>query len=306
MRMNQASITITKRSIASLKPYPGNARTHSKQQIRQIARSIERFGFTNPVLIGDDGEIIAGHGRVAAAKSLGWQAVPTIALAHLDPAERRAYVLADNKLALGAGWDREILAIELQVLAGLEFDVELTGFSLSEIDLAAEATGRVGRERSDPEQARPESGPETAVTRHGETWLLDRHGALRGNLRKRAAFAAPAGDGPFPEGTIAVLVTDPQCCDAIVREWEQRTRRRATLARTGATFEDMARKSSPSGGGGPLQAGRRGPERADLTGPLRLPRNKSGVGASPKGGGLDRDPGSADCASGHRLAAERD
>ena len=103
-------------SIALLKPYPGNARTHSKKQIKQIARSIERFGFTNPVLVSDDGEIIAGHGRVEAAKLLGRKSVPTLALSHLSATERRAYVLADNKLALNAGWDKEILAIELQAL----------------------------------------------------------------------------------------------------------------------------------------------------------------------------------------------
>lgn len=223
---------VTERPIAALKPYPGNARTHSKQQIRQIARSIERFGFTNPVLVGEDGEIIAGHGRVAAAKSLGWETVPTIALAHLDPAERRAYVMADNKLALNAGWDREVLAVELQVLAGLEFDLELTGFSLAEIDLLAGAEDSPDREPC----VQADSANATAVTRHGETWLLDRHGALRGNLRKRAEFGAAP-----PAGTVALLVTDPKCGEALVREWQQRTGRTATLARTGATFADLAR-----------------------------------------------------------------
>ncbi len=89
--------------IAGLRPYPGNARTHSKKQIRQIAASIERFGFTNPVLISDDGEIVAGHGRVEAAKLLGRESVPALRLSHLSAAQRRAYVIADNKLALNAG-----------------------------------------------------------------------------------------------------------------------------------------------------------------------------------------------------------
>lgn len=133
--MNGASPQVAERSISSLKPFAGNARTHSKQQVKQIARSIERFGFTNPVLISDDGEIVAGHGRVEAARLLGWKTVPTIALSHLSETERRAYVIADNKLALNAGWDKEILAIELQALVDLDFDVELTGFSLAEIDL---------------------------------------------------------------------------------------------------------------------------------------------------------------------------
>src|SRR5215210_1116930 len=121
--------------IASLRPYPGNARTHSKKQIRQIATSIERFGFTNPVLISDEGEIVAGHGRVEAAKLLGREQVPALRLSHLSAAQRRAYVLADNKLALNAGWDLEVLAIEMQALIDLDFDLEVTGFSLAEIDL---------------------------------------------------------------------------------------------------------------------------------------------------------------------------
>src|SRR5258707_15872736 len=102
--------------VTSLRRHQGNARTHSKKQVRQIADSIRHFGFTNPVLIGEDGEIIAGHGRVEAAKLLGMDSVPTVRLAHLNGAQRRAYVLADNKLALNAGWDRELLAIELQGL----------------------------------------------------------------------------------------------------------------------------------------------------------------------------------------------
>ncbi|HSR00472.1 MAG TPA: ParB/Srx family N-terminal domain-containing protein, partial [Sphingomicrobium sp.] len=97
---------LVEREIAALRPYSRNARTHSRKQLKQIAASIERFGFTNPVLVSDDGEIIAGHGRVEAAKLLGITSVPTLALSHLSEAERRAYVLADNKLALNAGWDK--------------------------------------------------------------------------------------------------------------------------------------------------------------------------------------------------------
>ena len=116
-------------SVQSLMPYPRNARRHSRAQIKQIAASIERFGLNNPVLIADDGGIIAGHGRVAAAKLLGIETVPAVRLSHLTEVERRAYVIADNKLALNAGWDREMLAIELQGLVDLDFEVELTGFS---------------------------------------------------------------------------------------------------------------------------------------------------------------------------------
>ena len=117
---------MTEQPIGTLRPHDGNARTHSKRQIRQIANSIERFGFTNPVLVADDNTILAGHGRVAAARLLGRTHVPTVRLSHLSAAERRAYVIADNKLALNAGWDQDLLAIELQALIDLEFDVELT------------------------------------------------------------------------------------------------------------------------------------------------------------------------------------
>jgi ParB-like chromosome segregation protein Spo0J len=165
-------------AIARLRPYRGNARTHSKKQIRQIADSIQRFGFTNPVLISDEDEIIAGHGRVEAAKLLGMQSVPTLRLSHLDASQRRAYVLADNKLALNAGWDREVLAIELQALVDLEFDVEITGFSVAEVELVIEEA----RESSpDPEHGAdntvpPLTDPVSAVTRFGDLWLLGRRG----------------------------------------------------------------------------------------------------------------------------------
>ena len=105
-----------------LRHSPNNARTHSKKQLKQIAQSIERFGFVNPVLISDDFEIIAGHGRVEAAKILGLRQVPTVRLSNLAPADRRAYVIADNRLAELAGWDRDLLATELQGLLELQFD----------------------------------------------------------------------------------------------------------------------------------------------------------------------------------------
>jgi len=178
--------SIVERPINSLRPYARNARTHSKKQIQQIATSITRFGFTNPVLIADDGEIIAGHGRVEAAKQLGWATVPTLALSHLTEPERRAYVIADNKLALNAGWDKETLAIELQGLIDLDFEVELTGFSLAEIDLVLEEASDADPDQPDqPEDVVPtQSGP--PVTRQGDLWALGRHRLLCGDTRKAA------------------------------------------------------------------------------------------------------------------------
>jgi DNA modification methylase len=183
------SMTVGPMAITRLRPYRGNARTHSKKQIRQIADSIQKFGFTNPVLISDDGEIIAGHGRVAAARLLGLESVPTLRLSHLDAVQRRAYVLADNKLALNAGWDRELLAIELQALIDLEFDVDITGFSLAEIDLVLEEA----REASPACEAAgdaipPLADPVSAASRSGDLWLLGRHQLLCGDSRRRETF----------------------------------------------------------------------------------------------------------------------
>lgn len=179
---------VLERDIAALRPYVRNARTHSRKQIQQIARSIERFGFTNPVLVSDDGEIIAGHGRVEAARQLGWKAVPTLALSHLSPAERHAYVLADNKLALNAGWDREILAIELQALVDLEFDIEVTGFSLAEVDFALDEARDARPDSGDAEDDEVPAVCGEAVSFSGDIWLLGRHRLLCGDARDAEAM----------------------------------------------------------------------------------------------------------------------
>ena len=173
--MRQFSPAIDNVSVQSLKPYARNARRHSKAQIKQIAASIERFGFNNPVLIADDGGIVAGHGRVAAAKFLGIETVPAVRLSHLTEAERRAYVIADNKLALNAGWDREMLAIELQGLVDLDFEVEFTGFSLAEVDIVLDEARETAPDGADAsiEDTIPRyrhDGP--AVTQPGDLWML--------------------------------------------------------------------------------------------------------------------------------------
>src|ERR1700757_3418542 len=121
---------IVRRRCAALIPYARNARTHSDQQVALIAASIREFGFTNPVLIDEEDGIIAGHGRVLAAHLLDLDEVPCIVLAHLTPAQRRAYVLADNKLALNAGWDLEMLSLEIGELGEVGFDLSLTGFDV--------------------------------------------------------------------------------------------------------------------------------------------------------------------------------
>ena len=195
---------ISERAVTALRPYAHNARTHSKKQIKQIARSIERFGFTNPVLVSDQGEIIAGHGRVEAAKLLGWKKVPTIALSHLSEAERRAYVLADNKLALNAGWDSEILAIELQALVDLNFDVELTGFSLAEIDLVLDEANDADPDGVDAPEDEVSFACGRPVSRQGDLWLLGRHRLLCGDARSAVDF-----EGLLQGEKVDLVFTDP-------------------------------------------------------------------------------------------------
>jgi ParB-like chromosome segregation protein Spo0J len=150
-------------AIGALKVAPNNARTHSKRQLKQIARSIERFGFMNPILNGDSG-IIAGHGRWAAAKLLGLQKVPTLRFEHLSDADKRAYILADNRIAEKAGWHREILAIELQAFVDMDFDIELTGFEMPEVELILDEALEIGEPPLSSEDTVPQAsvGPYTA------------------------------------------------------------------------------------------------------------------------------------------------
>ena len=178
--------------IDALRPAKSNARVHSKKQLKQIARSIQRYGFNAPVLIGNDGEIIAGHGRVEAAKLLGLEAVPAICLAHLNEVERRAYLIADNKIALNAGWDQELLAGEIQVLVDHGFDIEDTGFSVAEVDiLLEEATDAapVSKKKAQAEDRIPDVDP-LAVTRMGDVWQLGRHRLICGDARDVNVYTA--------------------------------------------------------------------------------------------------------------------
>jgi ParB-like nuclease family protein len=200
-----------------LHPSANNARTHSKKQLKQIARSIERFGFVNPVLIADDFEIIAGHGRVEAAKLLGLKKIPTVRLSNLSPADRRAYVITDNRLAELAGWDRELLASELQGLLELEFDdIELTGFSLGEIDLLLDEAAETKAEESGPKDELPPISPQQpAVSRPRDLWILEPHRLLCGEL-------------------------DTHSCDVIIQRWQQDTRKAARLEGSDLTFEAVA------------------------------------------------------------------
>ncbi len=175
--------------IHNLVPYARNARTHSKQQIRQIAESIRTFGFTNPVLVNRSRMIVAGHGRVQAAKLLAIRKVPTICLDSLTEDQVRAYILADNRLAEKAGWDHSILAIELQHLTSvdLDFDVSVTGFEVGEIDLILQEAA-AQEEEKDEEPVEIRSGP--AVTKPGDIWLLGDHRLICGDALDASTYHA--------------------------------------------------------------------------------------------------------------------
>jgi DNA modification methylase len=173
-----------------LVPYARNARTHSPAQVAQIAASIREFGFTNPVLVDQDDGIIAGHGRVMAAQQLGLAEVPCIRLAHLSDAQKRAYILADNKLALNAGWDEAMLAGELQALADEGFEMELIGFDDDEIERLLQ---QADDQAQDPESTPSDDAPallEVATSRTGDVWLLGPHRLMCGDSTNPAHVAA--------------------------------------------------------------------------------------------------------------------
>tara|TARA_R110000824_G_scaffold225823_1_gene413536 strand:+ start:66 stop:1376 length:1311 start_codon:yes stop_codon:yes gene_type:complete len=184
---------------SELIPYARNSRTHDERQVGQIAGSIREFGFTNPVLIDANNGIIAGHGRVLAAQTLSRDTVPCIRLDHLNEGQRKAYIIADNKLALNAGWNDELLALELTELQGLNFDLGLTGFSEEEIaDLLFEEI-----EGETDEDEVPEA-PVTPITSTGDTWTLGNHRLMCGDSTCLTAV------GKLMDGSKADMVwTDP-------------------------------------------------------------------------------------------------
>jgi DNA modification methylase len=194
-------LAVVYQEIQRLLPYPRNARTHSERQIRQIADSIGAFGFTNPVLVDRSATIVAGHGRVEAARLLGMKKVPTICLESLNEDQIRAYILADNKLAEKAGWDHAILAIELQHLTSIDlgFDVSLTGFEIGEIDLILQESKA---EEDEEEPVEISRGP--AITKLGDVWLLGSHRLMCGDALEESSYSA------LMNGQMAdVVFTDP-------------------------------------------------------------------------------------------------
>jgi ParB-like chromosome segregation protein Spo0J len=170
-------LEIAWRPLGELIPYARNPRTHSDGQVAQIAASIREFGWTNPVLVDGANGIIAGHGRVLAARKLGLERVPVIELAHMTEAQKRAYVLADNQLALNAGWDEALLRLELADLSELGFDLGLIGFAEGELERLLSGETRTGLIEDDDAPALPEQ----AITRPGDLWVLGEHRLLCGD-----------------------------------------------------------------------------------------------------------------------------
>jgi hypothetical protein len=233
--VRQAGGPQTKRQIELIPPMKlaaskTNARTHSAKQLRQIAASIKRFGFTVPVLVNAQNQILAGHGRVEAAKLLGLKEVPALRVSHLSPVEQRAFAIADNRLAELAGWDRDTLAIELQGLIELDFAVEVTGFEMGEIELILQDKDEGENESAGPEAKNRKANSGPVVSRHGDEWLLGAHRVVCGEAREASAYAA---------------------VDVAVRRWQTFTGQSATLAGSGQTFkeiEQQRRKASRAGG----------------------------------------------------------
>jgi DNA modification methylase len=214
--------------VSELIPYARNARTHSPVQVAQIAASIREFGWTNPILVDGERGVIAGHGRLLAARQLGMTEVPTLELSHLSPAQRRAYVLADNRLALSAGWDEDLLRVELAELSADGFDLALTGFEPSEIAgfLAEPSTGL-----TDPD-AIP-APPEAPVSQLGDIWLLGRHRLVCGDCTEAGVVEAALGD-VRPH----LMVTDPPYGVKYDPAWRNETLERSRTGRTGKVLND--------------------------------------------------------------------
>lgn len=235
--------------VAILKAWPRNARLHKPEQVKQLAKSIRRFGFTHPILIDEDDRILAGHGRVLAARELGLRDVPCLRIDHLSPAEKRAYVLADNKLALNAQWDQKLLAEELRGLIDDDLLLE-AGFSLVEAD------GLIVDNPTGTKDSRKASGIPDKRCRTGDIWRLGPNwlvcgDALRPELVNTLAtgqpvqmlIARPAGamtnknrdwiaatflSADRSGRRVMMSESDPTRCDAIIQRWEAQTKTAAS------------------------------------------------------------------------------
>ena len=235
-------------------PYIRNARTHSDAQVAQVAGSIAEFGFVNPILVGPDGVLVAGHARLAAARMLKLTEVPVIVLAHLSETQRRALVLADNKLAENAGWDEEMLRVELETLQADGFSLELVGFSDEELEALLRDPEQVAAGLTD-EDAAPDV-PETAVTVLGDIWLLGPHRLLCGDATQMADVEKVMAGGLADLSLIHISASlhpirrfPPACC--------RRGRVRGAASRRGVPGQSLAPPSASARARPPSERGRR-------------------------------------------------
>jgi len=229
--MTDPAEKIEKWAIEKLIPYARNARTHSDEQVRQIAASIKEWGWTTPVLVDEDGGIIAGHGRTMAAKRLGMREVPVMVARGWSDAKKRAYVLADNKLALNAGWDDSMLALELKELGETGFDLDLTGFSLDEINALTPLEVEPGLTDED---AVPEA-PEEPTTRLGDVWILGQHRLMCGDSTSIDAVEKLM-DGQKAE----MVFTDPPYGMFLNTDYDSMFAADKDHRKTGKRFEEVA------------------------------------------------------------------
>jgi DNA modification methylase len=218
-------LTVRLRKVAELVPYARNARQHPEKQVAQIAGSIRAFGFNNPVLVDAEGGIVAGHGRVLAAERLGLDRVPTIQLDHLSENERRAFILADNRIAENGGWDQDLLSLEMADLSALGLDVSLTGFTAPEINKLLSA----GIEADPREDEAPEV-EDVMVSRPGDLWLLGEHRVLCGDATG-ADDVARLLDGAIPN----LMVTDPPYGVEYDAAWREKVHGAAAAPRSTGT-----------------------------------------------------------------------
>ena len=226
-------LQVEHRSLDRLIPYARNARTHSDEQVAQIAGSLAEFGFNNPCLVDEQGVLIAGHGRVLAARRLGLETVPVIVLAHLSETQKKAFRIADNKLALNASWNDELLRLEIEELQVLDFDLGLTGFGGEELETLLGATGEddgAGGDSADDDAA-PEP-PAEPVSRLGDLWVLGRHRLLCGDATV-ATDVSRVLAGMVPH----LMVTDPPYGVSYDPAWRNEAGVSST-ARTGKVAND--------------------------------------------------------------------
>ncbi len=233
-------LAILWRKIDELTPDPRNPRSHRSEQIHRLARSIAAFGFNVPVLVDAELKVLAGHGRLLAARELGWERVPTIALDHLGGTQARAFMIADNRLAEIATWNDRLLAEELRELSlpGLDLAIEATGFALDEIELRTADAPRAAPARHQRLRKK-----QASVSRDGQTWHLGPHrivctGALDDAGWDMLRSAMPA----------VVILADPADADAIIRRWQQETGAAAYDLASGRSFDRHSREA-PHGRG---------------------------------------------------------